>query len=133
MRARASKGPAPNADGAAGTTHGAVGHGAPPGMPRVFGRRTHRAGGIVHDDPPGGATATAELRAWRGAGAAPEGARGPGRWGHNVLGCGDELVGWRCALLPSSASDREMFDEQRGGRCSRVSRTAGDTVSGVGG
>ena len=68
--------PAPNAGGAAGTTHGAAGHGAPPGVPRTFGGGRHRAGGIGRDDPPGGASATAELQARRGAGAAPEGARG---------------------------------------------------------
>ena len=134
MRARVSKGPNPNATGAAGTTHGAAGRGAPPGKPRAFGRRTHRAGGIVRDDLTEGATATAELRAQRGEGRCGAGeSEGSGAVeGHNVRGCGDELVGLRRALSPSSASDREMFDKQ-GGRCSRVSWTAGDTVSGVGG
>ena len=80
MRARVSKGPAPNADGVVGTTHRVAGHGTLPGVPRAFGRRTHRAGGIVRDDPPGGATATADLRVRQGARAAPEEVRGPGRW-----------------------------------------------------
>ena len=81
MRVRASKGPALNVDGAAGTMHGAAEHGVSPGVPRAFGRWTHRAWGIVRDNPPGGATMTVELWARRGGGgAAPEGARGPGRW-----------------------------------------------------
>ena len=38
MRARTSKGPAPNANGAAETTHGAAGYGAPPGVSRAIRR-----------------------------------------------------------------------------------------------
>ena len=34
--------------------------------------------------------------------------------GHNVRGCGGKLVGWRHALSPSSASDRDVFDKQGG-------------------
>ena len=76
-------GPAPNAGGAAGTTHGATRHGAPPGVPRAFGRQAHRAGGIVRDDPPGGATATAELQARRAGGRG--GRRGGGRAGGRAV------------------------------------------------
>ena len=105
MRARASKGPVPNADDAAGTTHSAAGHGTPPGVPRAFGRWTHRTGGLMRDDTPGGATATAELRARRGAARRrrERGVRGVGRHGEWRGGGGGAGAGRAASDTPHVA------------------------------
>ena len=107
----ASKGPAPNADGVAGPRDTGRRRAC---LARLGGGRIGRgdraqrlAGGSNRDRGASGATGGR-----RGAG----GSKGSGAVeGDSVRGCGDELVGLRRALSPSSASDREMFDKQVGG------------------
>ena len=128
MRARASKGSVPNADGATGTTHLAAGHGAPLGVPG--GGRIGRGGSCAttrwgeRPRPRSFGRSGGPARRRREQGVRDGGGSQHSQLRQRVSGIASRAVTFLCER------QGDVWQTRRG-RCSRVSRTAGDTVSGV--